>query len=87
MDADIKTYPSANHKLKWVLQSISGLIDPGKDRTSNEAKKEAALKAGIQKIQEFGKGIGYRDENGNKRKQNDVFIQKFESLLNENGVF
>ncbi|MEO7425741.1 MAG: hypothetical protein ABI036_11180 [Fibrobacteria bacterium] len=84
--ANIKTDPSANHKLKWTLRSVSSLLSPDEDRASAEAKKGAAMQAGIKKIEEFGLGIGYLDADGNQQAQDDSFLKKFHALLKEKGV-
>jgi hypothetical protein len=54
-DVDVKSDPSANHKLKWTLRFASGSISADDSPQAKAAKKDAALQAGILAIREFGK--------------------------------
>lgn len=86
--ADYRKDESATHKLKWTLRSVaSEVVVPEDDKDPTyEAKKEEALRKGIQKLVDFGKGIGYADRNGKAQERNEDFLHKLQVLLHENGV-
>ncbi len=84
--ANVKTDPSANHKLKWTLRAVSGMATSDVKTPEKDAQKDEALRLGIEKIRRFGVGIGYLEKNGDKQKPNKVFQQQFEALLTSNGV-
>jgi hypothetical protein len=84
--ANVKTDPSANHKLKWVLRCVSDIKIPDEDGPGVEALKESALRAGIKKIEDFGNGIGCVDMDGNKPKPSRPFLEEFHTWLKENGT-
>jgi hypothetical protein len=80
-DADPKTDPSANHKLKRALQSLAEAQEPERVGRATDAEKEASLKAGIKRIENFGMGVGYLDMDGNKPEPDPVFLGKFDVFL------
>ncbi|MDB5051025.1 MAG: hypothetical protein JWO30_4096 [Fibrobacteres bacterium] len=46
----------ADHKLKWTLRYVSGLAIPEEEGPERESMKEAALKAGVERIRASGNG-------------------------------
>jgi hypothetical protein len=85
--ANVKTDPSANHKLKWTLRAVSGIDIPDVDGPGIQSMKEDAIKKGIKVVRDFGYGVGYTDENGDPQKANLDFISKFQLFMKENGVY
>ena len=84
--ADFKTDPSANHKLKWTLRSVSGLLSPDEDRAATEAKKGEAVKLGIKRIEDFGRGIGVKTAQGAPGVENFDFLDRFHAFLRKHGI-
>lgn len=85
-DANVGTAKSAKHKLKWTVRCASGIFIPDMDGPDTKAKKEEALKAGIQKIRTFGKGTGYFYEDGSEQERNEGFLSEFNSLSRDKEV-
>ncbi len=85
-DANVKADPSCNHKLKWTIRSVGYIGDPNSVRPETELEREAALKKGIKKIEDFGNGIGYVDANGNRQDSNKSFLEEFHIILTKYGV-
>lgn len=79
--ADVKTDPSANHKLIRTLQSLTDLLTPEEKGSAMKAGQGEGVKPAIKKIEDFGKGIGYVDKNGKKPKSNEEFLDDFHALL------
>lgn len=84
--ADIKKDPSANHKLKWTLRSVSPILIPDTDGPETEKKKADALKEGIKKIRDFGIGSGYPPINGRPPAPKENFLIDYEDFLRLHGV-
>ncbi len=84
--ADVKTDPSANHKLKWTLRAIAPILIPDTDGPETEKLKQDALKAGVMKIHDFGKGKGALNGNNQPASSNDSFLEEFHGFLKANMV-
>ena len=80
--------PNGNHILKWVLRFVSQEPLPmpgsGDDNPVAVKQKAEALKAGIERIKDFGNGVGFIDENGDPQEANADFLIAFKALLDEN---
>jgi hypothetical protein len=85
-DADPKTDPSSTHKLRWTLRVVSGMALGDKTVPLTEAQKEEAVKTGIKRIEDFGKGNEYFDSNRHPQKRNEQFLSKFHLLLKKYGI-
>ncbi len=76
---------SPDHKLKWVLRSVSDLPIPAADGPEREAKKREALEDGIRIIREFGmaegRWAGAPGQNGDA-----PFTAWFHRFLTDNGI-
>jgi hypothetical protein len=76
---------SPDHKLKWVLRSVSDLPIPAAGAPNREAKKREALEDGIRIIREFGmaegRWAGQRGQVGES-----AFTAWFHRFLTENGI-
>jgi hypothetical protein len=72
--------------LKWTLRAVSGILDADGDAAASDMQKGEAVKLGIERIEDFGKGIGYVDAKGNKAERNSDFIKEFKNWLQANGV-
>ena len=70
--------PNGNHILKWVLRFVSQLPLPppgsGDEDPVAVKQKADALKAGIERIQDFGNAVGFVDENGDPQEANADFL-------------
>lgn len=71
---------STDHKLKWVLRYVTGT--PKFEGPEKEKLKQTSLAAGIKKINDFGKGIGYSEYSDT----NFNFFDRFQTLLKLNGL-
>ena len=82
--------PNGNHILKWVLRFVSQLPLPppgsGDEDPVSVKQKADALKAGKQRIDDFGLGKGFFDENHNQQKANYPFLDQFHIILQENKI-
>lgn len=78
--ADVDKDPSANHKLKCALRLLSGVKIP-KSGSERDLAKEKALEVGMERILNFGVGVGFKDAAGNKANPNSEFVQSMKSLF------
>ena len=92
----MKIDPSANHKLKWTIRFASGTLGVKQTATEPVPSKDDALKLGIKKILDFGKGIEYFNPDGSPHKyfhtdrsaqrSNEDFLSEVHQILKENGI-
>ena len=76
----------SEHKFKWILRRTSDVVlldrnDPHYDTVSGEA-----LRAGIQKIQDFADGVGYPENKKIVEIEIRKFIKEFKNCLTQNGI-
>lgn len=83
--ADIKTDPTANHKLICTLQAVWALQLPENKMPGSDEEKKTALQKGIKAILDFGTGKS-PNQPGKYTKQNGKFIDEFYSILETYGV-
>lgn len=76
---------SPDHKLKWVLRSVSDLPIPAADGPEREAKKREALEDGIRIIREFGMAEG-RWAGAPGQYRDATFTAWFHRFLRDNGI-
>ena len=76
---------SGDHKLKWTLRSVSGIMIPAGPESLKEMRKKEALQDGIRMIREFGEAAGkWAGING--QEMNDEFCSWLGKFRTENGV-
>lgn len=83
---DILESSGSDHKFKWILRVVSQMKIPEKDEDGRDKASGEALMAGIQKIEDFGLGVGYFDIHGKPQNQDKRFLAAFHALLEKNGV-
>ena len=79
---DILKASESSHETKWVLRNVGRIKMESNVSPHFEKEKERALKAGIKKIEDFGKGVGYLDKDGSAAKANLDFLGQLTGIVN-----